>query len=109
MPELPDVEIFKRYADATVLHKTIASVHVHAPEMLASVSRQAVAGRLNGRRFESTDRHGKYLFLRTGGTWSLVLHFGMTGTLAYAKSPDADAYHVRLTIGFDNGYRLDYR
>ncbi|MFW6324478.1 MAG: DNA-formamidopyrimidine glycosylase family protein, partial [Desulfovibrionales bacterium] len=27
MPELPDVEVFKRYLDATALHKTIAAVH----------------------------------------------------------------------------------
>ncbi len=108
MPELPDVEVFKRYVDATALHKAIDSLHFPAPEMLESISRQALVGRLHGRRFTGTRRHGKYLFVHSDGAWTLVLHFGMSGYLHYARTPGAPPDHTRLVVGFANGGRLAY-
>lgn len=108
MPELPDVETFRRYFDATSLHQRIAKVTVYAPEILEDVSVRKLSRRLKGHEFESTKRHGKYLFARLDeGSW-LVLHFGMTGFLKYLKNMDKEPPHTRLLIGFDNGYHLAY-
>ena len=104
MPELPDVETLRRYVDATSLHQPIRQVTVDAERMLEGTSAGAIRGRLEGRRFAHTARHGKYLFIAVaGGSW-LVLHFGMTGRLDYAK--DGTPAHTRLRIDFDDGYRL---
>jgi formamidopyrimidine-DNA glycosylase len=80
MPELPDVEVYRRYLDATSLHKRIRSTRVIDSRMLKGVSSRKLQARTKGGSLGSTRRHGKYLFaaLEQGGGW-LVFHFGMTG------------------------------
>src|SRR4030095_3424751 len=86
MPELPEVEIFKRYLDTTSLHQRINDVDVRNTYILKEPSAQELARRLKGRRFESSRRHGKHLFVRADGELWLRLHFGMTGSLEYFKN-----------------------
>ena len=100
MPELPDVETWKRYVDATSLHRRIRRVEVDAPRMLKGVSGGQVAEALKGTSFESTQRHGKHLFVElSSGGW-LMLHFGMTGYLRYRETADADLEKARLVVWF---------
>ena len=46
MPELPDVEVFKRYMDATSLHQKIRSVGVRNKKILGDVSAHTLRDRL---------------------------------------------------------------
>ena len=108
MPELPDVEIFKQYLDATSLHRTIERVDKKTPDMLKGISGKKLQQRLEQKRFNSSRRHGKYLFAELKGEGWLVLHFGMTGFLKYYKIPGKEPAHDRLRIGFANGYHLAY-
>lgn len=108
MPELPDVEVFKQYFDATALHQPVGAVPVIDEGMLGAVLAAELESTLRGRTFERTARHGKWLFARTSaGAW-LVLHFAMTGFLKYFKRPEQEPSHVRLLVAFENGYRLAY-
>lgn len=108
MPELPDVEVFKRYLDATALHKTIKHVDVEAPALLEDMSVRSLQQRLTGHRFENTRRHGKYLLVELdSGSW-LVMHFGMSGSLQYFKTDKAPPKYAQVTTEFDNGYALAY-
>ena len=66
MPELPEVETFKRYLDSTSLHQRIAGVEVRDAYVLKRVSVRELTRRLKGRRFENSHRHGKHLFVRAG-------------------------------------------
>jgi formamidopyrimidine-DNA glycosylase len=108
MPELPDVEHYKRYLDATALHQRIRRVHVLAPTLLHGLSPQALGRRLHGRGLERTHRHGKYLFARADSQGWLVLHFGMTGSLSYFAHGSDPPDYTRLFLDFDNGFRLAY-
>jgi len=103
---LPDVEVFKRYVDATLLHQKIRSVEVRNEKILGGVSAHRLQGTMKGRTFESTRRHGKYLFVRLDDDSWLLLHFGMTGSLEYFKDMDRDPPHDRLLISFENHYHL---
>ncbi|MFP3869204.1 MAG: Fpg/Nei family DNA glycosylase [Desulfobacteraceae bacterium] len=108
MPELPDVEVFKGYLDATALHQTITDVEVETARILEGVSIAKLQKTLKGRQFRSTHRHGKHLLVALDqGPW-LTLHFGMTGFLKYFKDMDKEPEHDRLLISFDNGYHLAY-
>lgn len=108
MPELPDVETFRRYFQKHALHRRIADVIVAAPEMVKEGSAGALGAALRGQVFRQAGRHGKYLLAATeGGGW-LVLHFGMTGFLSYLDHPADIPPHVRLRILFDDGSALDY-
>jgi formamidopyrimidine-DNA glycosylase len=108
MPELPDVAVFKQYLDATALHQQIETVEVHNHQVLEGVSTEGLKAALVGRTFDSTERHGKWLFVALDdGNW-LVLHFGMTGNLKYFRDRDEEPEYDRLLIRFTNGAHLAY-
>ena len=108
MPELPDVEIFKRYLDATALNQKIARVSVKNKTVLQHISPQALARNLKGRRLQSSQRHGKFLFARLDRQGAVVFHFGMTGFLRYFKSTAEEPEHTRVRFDFSNGACLGY-
>jgi len=109
MPELPDVQVFKEYLDATALHRRIAHVYLSADDVLESVSSSTLRSRLQGRALESSRRHGKHLFAALDNAGWLRLHFGMTGLLKYYKNEDEAPDHLRLRLDFENGYHLGYK
>ena len=113
MPELHDVEVSKRYLDATGLHRSIESVEVTAPRLLQGVSEERLRETLVGRELTGTRRHGKWLFAGVGEPDGepgdhLVLHFGMTGFLRCYRKPEGEPDHVRLRLDYADGYRLAY-
>jgi len=108
MPEMPDVEVFKRYLTSTALHQKIQAVTVIAESLLQGVSAAELAETLKGRSFNSGRRHGKHLFAgMEDGLW-LGLHFGMTGSLKYFKNEEKRPEYEAMTVEFDNGYHLSY-
>jgi formamidopyrimidine-DNA glycosylase len=108
MPELPDVETFKRYLDATSLHQQIEDVDVRNAYVLKGTSARELARRLKGHRFESSRRHGKHLFVRADNEVWLRLHFGMTGSLQYFKKAEKTSAHTRVLFIFNNNRRLAF-
>jgi formamidopyrimidine-DNA glycosylase len=108
MPELPDVEVFKRYLDATSLHKKIKKMRMHDTRVLRGITGRMLQKRLADRQLEKTRRHGKHLFVRVGDMGWLRLHFGMTGFLRYFKRAGKKPDHVAMTIRFVNGFCLAY-
>jgi formamidopyrimidine-DNA glycosylase len=108
MPELPDVETFKRYLDATSLHQRIRRVEVLSADLLKGVSERELAHKLKGRRFESSRRHGKHLFVRADHEIWLQLHFGMTGYLRYFKDEEKAPPHARVLFVFEKDFRLAF-
>ncbi|MGD1995250.1 MAG: DNA-formamidopyrimidine glycosylase family protein [Anaerolineae bacterium] len=108
MPELPDVEVLRRYLDATSLRQEIETVEVRSCQVLEGISAAELAAGLEARSFESTRRHGKYLLAALdSGRW-LMLHFGMTGGLKYFSDMGEDPTYDRLLITFSDGYHLAY-
>lgn len=107
MPELPDVECFKTYLDATSLHQEIVATEVHDADILDGISASKFRIRLQGESFEETSRHGKFLFVHLQSPRLLVLHFGMTGYLDYAHN-DEIPKHGRVVFRFEGGGRLAY-
>lgn len=100
MPELPEVETFKRYLERTSLHQRITGVEVRDAYVLKHVSARALTRRLKGRRFENSYRHGKHLFVRASDELWLRLHFGMTGSLEYLKHDEAAPKTARVIFRF---------
>ena len=63
--------------------------------------------KLRGRRFDEPRRHGKWLIVPVG-KGSMLLHFGMTGSLHWTDSGQARHRHDRVIFSFANG-ELRYR
>jgi formamidopyrimidine-DNA glycosylase len=108
MPELPDVEVFKRYFARHALHQPIAGVQVQRPRSLGNVTAAGLRSSLSGHAFQSVQRHGKHLFAALdSGAW-LAMHFGMTGSLRYFDGPDPEPDYDRVRFDFANGHHLGY-
>jgi formamidopyrimidine-DNA glycosylase len=108
MPELPDVEHFKRYFESRALNKKIDEVTVHDKKVLGTSSSK-LRSALRGRRFKSLGRHGKHLVARLDDDTIVDLHFGMTGQLVYYDEGKEDPpRHDRVDVRFDDGHHLAY-
>jgi formamidopyrimidine-DNA glycosylase len=101
MPELPDVEGFRRELAKTLPGRRVQAVDVRDAGVLRNTSPRALAGNLEGRRFDEPRRHGKWLLLPTDGP-VLLVHSGMTGHPYYADDAGEEKYE-RLVISLDRG------
>jgi formamidopyrimidine-DNA glycosylase len=105
MPELPEVEVLRRDLEKEIVGKKIKTVEVAG---LRSIRRHKqkkdFIGALEGHKFVSVARRGKYLVLRLDGPEALVVHLGMSGQLLKAKSArDKAPKHTHVVITFTQG------
>lgn len=111
MPELPEVEVARRYIEAHALDRKIERLDVHDRRILASVTPAKLKRAVVGSHLTETRRHGKHLFVAiSSGPW-LHLHLGMTGDLYVSGLPsalgdDRPPRFVRVEIGFENGAKF---
>jgi formamidopyrimidine-DNA glycosylase len=108
MPELPDVELFKRYLDSHALHQTIRRVTVSDTRILRGLSAEELVARLEGNRIEASERHGKHILARLARDGWLTLHFGMTGGLVYFRDAGPAPPQERLRFDFEKGRHMAY-
>lgn len=107
MPELPEVETYRRYFAKHALHQRIARVEVRDERILGEIRKETFAKKLRGREFKSARRHGKHLFADAGEVW-LHLHFGMTGDLAYYTDRSKEPRFAKIVFVFDGGGQLAF-
>lgn len=107
MPELPDVEGFKRYYARYAARRTVERIEVPSPAILRNTSPQGLGRSLRGRRLQRPHRRGKWLLAPADGP-VLVFHFGMTGFFVWRGDADDRHRHDRLILGFGDG-ELRYR
>lgn len=108
MPELPDVEIFRRHLEDTSLNRRIEQVDVLDAGLLEKVTPTALAQRLRGRRFTQSRRHGKHLLVAVNAAAWMTLHFGMTGSLQFFADGEVRPRHCRIRFDFAAGGHLAY-
>jgi formamidopyrimidine-DNA glycosylase len=108
MPELPDVELFRRYVDETCKGRTIERVIVNDPKMLRHISTETFQARLKGTRILRARRHGKHLLLQLAPAGWLTMHFGMNGSLKHLSDGEADPPFDRVRLDFVDGHHLAY-
>jgi formamidopyrimidine-DNA glycosylase len=82
VPELPDVEHFRRVLREHVMGKRVNAVEVLDHGVIRGRSSFDFVGQLVGRRFLDPERYGKWLVAGTDGP-KLLFHFGMTGALTW--------------------------
>jgi formamidopyrimidine-DNA glycosylase len=108
MPELPDVEGFKRVLAKSALHKTIERVVVSDARILGKFSGRTFASRLRGAMLVGARRHGKHLMAKIDrGGW-LTLHFGLSGALQFVRSGDEEPRFTRVRLDFSDDGGLAY-
>ncbi len=107
MPELPDVEAYRRFLHRHAVGRIVRGVVVTDDGILRNVSADALDRALRGHRFQEPSRHGKWLIAPTTGP-SVLFHFGMTGDLGWGDGADGRHRHDRVIFELDRG-ELRYR
>jgi formamidopyrimidine-DNA glycosylase len=107
VPELPDVEGFRRTFAKYATGKTVRAVRWIDRSMLRDTTPNRIARALKGQRFSEPERQGKLLICFTERPATLLLHFGMTGTFVWCEAGRRHP-HDRLALEFDDG-QLRYR
>lgn len=106
MPELPEVETFKRYLDKTSLNQIIKSVKVIDNRVL-EIDESYLKKSVINNKFKSSTRYGKYLLVSLGQKY-LIMHFGMTGDLEYYNKKDDEPKFSKVIFHFNNNFNLAY-
>jgi formamidopyrimidine-DNA glycosylase len=111
MPELPDVENFKKYFLVTSINKKIADVSCDLKKLVKGTDFAHFRETLRDKKFGWARRRGKFLIVRIPGCdEKLVFHFGMTGSLSYVKKKEkSDDKHSHLIFTFKNGDQLHWK
>ncbi len=108
MPELPEVEIRRRYLEGTSLNQPIEYIEIEDVKLL-TVAYATLNDELVDRSFTGTERVGKNLFVLTDKPGLIAhLHFGMTGDLAYFHRSVDKPRHARIVFAFKNGFNLGF-
>jgi formamidopyrimidine-DNA glycosylase len=107
VPELPDVEGFRRVLAEHGVNRRVEDVVVRDAQVLRGVTAKRLREALAGQRFAEPRRLGKWLLAPVAGRpETVVLHFGMTGSLHWAD--DEPHPHDRVVFLFRDG-ELRYR
>lgn len=109
MPELPEVETYRRDLEKLVVGKTVDAVAVsghrtvrrHAPDVLTDT--------LTGARIASTNRRGKFLVLELESKKAVVIHLRMSGQLRWLGSSDQPKLkHTHVVVGFSDDTEVHF-
>jgi formamidopyrimidine-DNA glycosylase len=106
VPELPDVEGYRRYLARHAQGRRIVRIDVPDREIVRNRTPQGLRRALNGETFSVPRRHGKWLIAPVGEA-ELLLHFGMTGELRWSPDGEDRHRHDRLIV-VCNGGELRY-
>ena len=109
MPELPEVETFRRYFEETSLRQKVTGIKVaEKSEKLFKVPIKDLIETLQDNQFTGSSRIGKYLFVHLQKQGYLVVHFGMTGDFSYFHQDDTPPKRAKIFFLFENGFCLSY-
>ncbi len=100
MPELPEVEVTRRGIAAALRGATVRSVRVGKPLRWPL---GIEAGVLVGSRVGDVTRRGKYLWMPLDPAGGLLLHLGMSGSLALLAEAPAAGPHDHFDLATDRG------
>lgn len=106
MPELPEVETTRRDIASLVVDRRIVAVKVYDRRLRWPVP-PGLESALTGARIRALTRRSKYLIF-TFDQGSMIVHFGMTGSLrVWSKAPPRRP-HDHLDLLLDSGATLRY-
>ncbi len=76
--------------------------------LLKGISSQGLGRKVKGKEFISSERYGKYLFLRIANDGYVMFHFGMTGSLEFYKDSKERPKYGKIFIYFSDKNILSY-
>lgn len=108
MPELPEVENYRRYIDSTSMNRVIDDVIIKNEKILHDINVEEFIDHLITRRFLKTARWGKHLLIKLDKDIWLTMHFGMTGAVKFFNDLNEEPAHSRMLIKFEGKNYLSF-
>jgi formamidopyrimidine-DNA glycosylase len=108
MPELPDLEVLRRYLAPRLEGVEIVTVEVRRPLVARNLLGGEMQDQLAGRRFSQVRRRGKFLMLGLdSGAW-LVINPMLAGRIRYGEPLGRHRSRDALVLGLADGQELRY-
>lgn len=113
MPELPEVETFRRYllqgesGAPSILGKKISDAELLWEKTLAEPDPEEFLSRIQGQFVTGIGRRGKNLLINLSRD-SLIIHLRMSGELIVEEQINPLGKHYRLILNFTDGFRLAF-
>lgn len=99
MPELAEVEFYRKRWHLAARRERITAVHTHdAKKLLRGLDVPAFRRALVGRRFEDSAAAAKQMLFRFGADAWLGIHLGMSGELSVAAPDHVPGKHDHLVL-----------
>ncbi len=108
MPEMPEVEIIRRYLDEQVAGKKIMDLDIRLPRMIKWPDPEGFRAMVTGRTIRAMNRRGKYLLMELDQDNVVVFHLRMTGRLVYEPTGKTSDRHARVVFHLQGGASLVY-
>lgn len=110
MPELPEVETVRRQLEPLIAGRRVARFQVSpgAERLLRGRPASELDAQLNGRRFTTVGRRGKYLALNLDNEQVVVVHLRMTGSLRFRDAGHEHEPFTRAVFDLDGGDQLRF-
>ena len=100
MPELPEVETIRRSLLPHVVGARVTGVTVRERRLRRPIAPD-FERRLRGRRITALERRGKYLLFQLDDARVLLVHLGMSGSLAVTPPSQPLGLHDHVAIALD--------
>jgi formamidopyrimidine-DNA glycosylase len=108
MPELPDLEVIRKYLSQRIVDVPIASAEVRRPIVVRNLLGGDLAEHLEDQEFADVNRRGKFLLLPLDGGTTIVVHPMMAGRFRYGEPLSRNRKRDVLVIRFSDGCELRY-
>ena len=108
MPELPEVETIRRIIGPQISGRSITSLEIHNPQIIAFPDADTFSSSLVGCSFTGMSRRGKFLIFHLDNGSRLVLHLRMTGQLLVTPADHQEEKHTHLKAELSDGKQIRY-
>jgi len=107
VPELPEVEMVRRYLEAHCLGKTVAGAVVNQPACI-NVPPTAYGRCIAGATLEHVWRKGKLVMVDLSNQVSLIVHLALGGEVLLRDTADHDPARTQIVLTFADGTALHF-
>ena len=108
MPELPEVETIRRIIGPQISGRSITSLEIHNPQIIAFPDADTFSSSLVGCSFTGMSRRGKFLIFHLDNGSRLVLHLRMTGQILVTPADYQEEKHTHLKAELSDGKQIRY-
>lgn len=112
MPELPEVETYRRDLEPYLAGRTLTQVQIrdipNAPRILRRHGPVGFVEQLTGALIERVGRRGKFLIVALDRPVALIVHLGMSGRLILADPADPFPPHTHVAFELDGSGQLRF-